>query len=196
MIQVDAREAIRKLNDQYGYISNDKRKLAVARAINHTMAKAKTQVSREIRNIYTVDARTLNKALSQIKADRLTLTGMIKAKGKPLPLAVFRARQNKKGVSIEIKKGRRKLFPGVFLATMKSGHTDVMVRGKYSQGKIARRHKRIRPTGNDLPITAMAGVSIPSQLSNKIIIQSLNKSINEMFPQRLSHELKRVDMPV
>lgn len=195
MITVDVRDALGKLEGNLGYAKNDARKLAIARAINHTIAKAKTLTSREIRNLYAVDAKTLNQALSQIKADRLTLTGKILARGKPISLAKFRARQTAKGVSIEILRGKRKFIPGVFLVNLKSGHRGVMVRGKYAQGKIARRKVRINKSGNDLPITELVGVSIPKQLANKIILRSVEKGINEMFPQRLSHELKRVSIP-
>lgn len=196
MIQVDVRDAIAKLNTNYGYVSNNARKLAIARAINHTIAKAKTLTSREIRNIYAVDASTLGKALSQVKADRLTLTGKIIARGRPISLAKFRARQTAKGVTVEVLRGRRKLIPGVFLRSLPSGHTGVMVRGKYSQGKLARRKQRIRRTGNDLPITEIVGVSIPKQMANKIILQSISKSINTMFPERIDHEIKRVSIPL
>lgn len=196
MINVDVREAISKLNHEFGFVSNNDRKLAIARAINHTIAKVKTQVSREIRNIYALDAKTVNQALSQLKADRLTLTGKVISRGKPISLAKFKARQTQKGVTIEVLRGKRKLLPGIFLGNMPSGHIGVMVRGKYANGKIARRHKRIRPTGNDLPITELVGISLPKAMSNNIILKNINKSINEMFPARFEHELKRVAQPV
>jgi hypothetical protein len=194
MINIDAREAIRKLNDQFGHISNDKRKLAIARAINHTMAKIKTMSSREIRNIYALDAKTVNEALRHVKADRLTLTGKVIGKGKPIPLAKFKARQVKDGVTIEVKRGKRKKIPGVFIVQTRSGHKGVMFRGTYSGRTMQRRKNRIRPTGPDLPISEMRGVSIPKSLANDVVVRSLSKSINEMFPQRLTHEIKRVAM--
>lgn len=196
MIQVDVRDAVNKLNHELGYVSQDKKKLAIARAINHTIAKGKTEISRRIRDIYAIDAKTVGQALTQIKADRLTLTGKAVMKGKPLPLHKFRARQTAKGVSLEIKKGKRKLIPGVFLAGMKSGHKGVMFRGHYSGGKMNRRKQRVSKTGNDLPITQMVGVSLPSAMSNKIIIHALNRSMSEMFPKRFEHEIKRVALPI
>lgn len=196
MIKVDVRDAVNKLNQQFGYVSNNGRKLAIARAINHTLAKSKTQISREIRNIYTLDAKTVNAALSQVKADRLTLTGKVKAKGRPIPLAKFSARQTQKGVSVSILRGRRKIIPGVFLQYMPSSHRGVFVRGKYSQGKIVRRHQRVRPTGSDLPVTQLKGISLPKTLTNKTILTSVAKGINTMFPQRIEHEIKRIAIPV
>lgn len=196
MIVVDAREAIQKLNDSFGYVKENDRKLAIARAINHTIAKSKTQISREIRNIYALDAKTVSQALSQIKADRLTLTGKIVIKGKPIPLYKFKARQTAKGVTVEVMRGKRRLIPGVFLAQLKSGHQAVMFRGKYGQGKLVRRKTRIRKTGPDLPISEIVGVSLPKAAMNDIILRNITKGINEMFPARFEHELKRVVMPI
>jgi len=196
MIVVDCREAIKKLNDTFGYVKENDRKLAVARAINHTMAKAKTQISREIRDKYALDAKTVSQALNQIKADRLTMTGKIVIRGKPISLYKFKARQTSKGVTVEVMRGKRRLIPGVFLAQLKSGHTGVMFRGKYGQGKLVRRRTRIKPNGPDLPITEIVGISLPKAATNEIILRNITKGINEMFPQRFEHELKRVVMPI
>lgn len=191
MVEIDVRDAISKLNGTYGYLSNQKRNLAVARAINHTIAKAKTQVSREIRSIYDINAKYVSQALTITKADSLTLTGMVKAKGRPIPLIAFKARQTATGVSVIGLKGR-KIIPGVFISTMPNGHKGVYIRGKYSSGKLSRRKKRINPKGPDLPITELKGVSLPKAMANKIILTNLGKAINTMFPQRLAHELQRV----
>jgi hypothetical protein len=48
--------------------------------------------------------------------------------GKEIPLAKYPARQTKRGVSVLVNKGKRKLVRGAFLATMKSGHTGVFRR--------------------------------------------------------------------
>lgn len=174
-------------------MSSDRRRLAVARAINHTMAKVKTMSSRQIREVYALDAKTVNSALSQVKADRLTLTGKVVGKGKPIPLYKFKARQTAKGVTVEVKRGKRKIIPGVFLVSLNNGHTGVMFRGKYAGRNMQRRKNRIKPTGPDLPITEMRGVSIPKSLTNDVVTKSLMRGINDMFPKRLEHEIKRVE---
>jgi hypothetical protein len=48
--------------------------------------------------------------------------------GKEIPLAKYPARQTKRGVSVLVNKGKRKLVRHAFLATMKSGHTGVWFR--------------------------------------------------------------------
>jgi hypothetical protein len=188
MVRVDARKAITEITKQFGFVSNDTRNVAVARAINHTIAKSKTQLTREIRRIYDIPLKYINEQITVKKADRLTLTGVIRAKGRPLPLIAFRARQTKGGVSVITPKGR-KIIPGVFIQNMPTGRAGIFVRGRYQAGNILRRKHRVKPTGNDLPIMELKGVSIPKTLQNKKISETLAKSIEEMFPQRLAHEL-------
>lgn len=195
MIRVDVRDAISKLNSEFGYLSNDKRNLAVARAINHTMAKVKTRIVREIKSVYDIPNKYLNDALSLRKADRLTLTGMVKAKGRPLPLIALRARQVGSGVSVLGLHGR-KIIPGVFIALMPGGKRGVFVRGKYSSGRIARRKHRVRQSGNDLPIGELKGVSVPRAMKNKNILRNVSASIQTMFPERLRHELQHISKPI
>lgn len=195
MVDIDVRDAIKTLNAQFGYLSNDKRNLAIARAINHTIGKSQTLIINRIKAIYDIPNKYIKQDLSIVKADRLTLRGLVKAKGRPLPLISFRARQVGRGVSVITPTGR-KIIPGVFIASMPNGHTGVYVRGKYASGQIARRRARIRKSGPDLPITELKGISIPKAMANKIIIQNLSKSIADMFPPRLEHELQRIAMPV
>lgn len=46
----------------------------------------------------------------------------------PTPLGAFPARQTRKGVKVTVNTGSPKLFPGAFIATMKSGHRGVFYR--------------------------------------------------------------------
>jgi hypothetical protein len=48
--------------------------------------------------------------------------------GVPVPLVAYPHRQTKKGVSVEVNRGKRTLIAGSFVATMKSGHRGVFRR--------------------------------------------------------------------
>ena len=56
------------------------------------------------------------------------LVWVMSVSGKEIPLSKYPARQTKRGVSILVNKGKRKLVPKAFVATMKSGHTGVFLR--------------------------------------------------------------------
>jgi len=56
------------------------------------------------------------------------LTWVMQVSGAPVPLARYPARQTKKGVRVEVNRGKRLLLKGAFLMTMKSGHRGVWMR--------------------------------------------------------------------
>jgi hypothetical protein len=52
----------------------------------------------------------------------------IDVSGEPVPLVAYPHRQTKKGVSVEVNRGKRTLLKGAFVATMRSGHKGVFRR--------------------------------------------------------------------
>ncbi len=61
-------------------------------------------------------------------ADIDAMVWTMRVTGKQVPLGKYPARQTKKGVSVLVNKGQRKLIKGAFIAKMKSGHVGVFVR--------------------------------------------------------------------
>lgn len=56
------------------------------------------------------------------------MTWVMQVSGTPVPLGRYPARQTRKGVRVEVNRGKRVLLKGAFLATMKSGHRGVWMR--------------------------------------------------------------------
>jgi len=52
----------------------------------------------------------------------------VDVKGTPVPLVAYPHRQTRRGVSVEVNRGKRTLIKGAFLATMASGHKGVWIR--------------------------------------------------------------------
>jgi hypothetical protein len=171
--------------------SNSKINLAIARAINHTLAKAKTAASREIRQEYNVKAKELKAGLSINKASRTFTEGMLIATGRPLPLIAFGARQTKKGVTVDVM-GQRKLIRKAFIATMDSGHTGVFGRGKYNGYQFDFRDKRVNKKGNDLAINELTTSSVPKMMQNNTVLKNLTVMFERDFSARLQHEASRL----
>jgi len=201
-MQIDVRSAVKSIKQGFDGISPAKTNLAIARAINHVAAKAKTASSREIRNIYAIKAKDLGKSISVIKASASTRTGYVVHMGRPLPVRAFNHRQTKDGVSVKIGQ-TRKVIKRAFVQTMPSGHMAVFGRGYYST-KFNFRTKRLptsRPSGknggwpNDLPIRELTTKSIPGMFVNKIILKSVASFIEREFPARFEHELRRMIKP-
>lgn len=198
-VYIDIKQAVADLRSEFSHLTNGQQNLAIARAINHVAAKAKTQASRDIRQEYNVKAKDLKSAIYINKATRNYLEGTIIATGRPLPIMGFAARQTKKGVTVDVM-GQRKLIRGSFMATMNSGHRGVFARGNYSGYNFQFRDKRIRKQGNDLAINELTTSSVPKMMQNNAVLSALEKGLTEDFPSRLRHELSfltnKVNSPV
>lgn len=78
---------------------------AIASALNKVAAQGRTQAVRQMKATYALPASALRSAIFVNRATRNALTATLKAAGSPLPLILFRARQTRKGVTYEIKRG-------------------------------------------------------------------------------------------
>ena len=187
-------QAIERFRKEFKDLSPHKFRLATARALNRTIRGARTRSVKEIRQRYNVKAAAVKATMSERRAIGANLEAHLRSKGTVIPAFAFGARQTRKGVSISVLKGQRRLIPGAFIATMKNGHSGVMARqkpgGAYAGGKFRGRKVRIRKTGNDLPIGEMLSLSIPKAFANRGVIASLETVAIERFGPTLLHELR------
>lgn len=191
MLKIDISEATNAMRREFRDLTGREFRTGVARALNHTAAKAKTQASREIRGVYRIKAKDLNPSIKVSRTNGDELQSRVVATGKNLALHSFGAKQNKRGVSVNIM-GQRKTIRSAFIARMKSGHIGVFGRGQYKGGKFEFRNKRIRKSGNDLGITEMTTVSVPIAFQNRKVLDAVTRGIQADFPKRLQHELMRI----
>lgn len=205
-IEVDVRSAIYDLRRQFKHLADSSVNLAIARAINHTLAKAKTSASKDVRTRYKVKASDIKKTMVTTKANRSTQTGYIRVSASPLPIFSFGARQTKKGVTVNVI-GKRKLIKSAFIAMGRrggrgtsmgvgelgsSGHKGVFVRGAYKGTDLTYRTKRMRKAGPDLPIEEVMTASPYSMITHASVQQKVAEKIESSFATRLLHELKRM----
>lgn len=99
-------------------------------------------------------------------------------KGTRIPVMAFNPRQVRKGVSVAINQGKRKVIPGAFIATMKSGHEGVYRR----VGGVKRLPIRELYTTRVADLFADAGM-IPA-----VVAQTL-RAFDVTFSRVLPHEL-------
>ena len=110
-------------------------KAAVKRALRKAGATAlrdmKSEASKRIRQRKRIKIRYIQQALSLRRPSGGDISNMqwaLDVDGKPVPLVAYPYRQTKKGVSVEVNRGKRTLVKGSFVATMKSGHVGVFKR--------------------------------------------------------------------
>lgn len=90
---------------------------ATRSAMNKVIKKASVAASRKVREVYNIKASQLNKYIKIYKYNSRTGQAAFVVKGRPVRLIHFSARQNKKGVSVKVRKDRgRRLLKSHFIA--------------------------------------------------------------------------------
>lgn len=156
--------------------------------LNKLIDQTKTAAARAIRDTgYKIKLPVIKAGLYTFYANSGRLTASLSAKGFPIPLINYGAKQSGSGVSVDILNGR-KVIPGAFIATMPSGHTGVFIR----VGKV---HKKVikndRAMWSGLPIKQLFGPSIPDAFNNKKVQEILIKGNDEKFEKILMQQIKR-----
>lgn len=90
-------------------------------------SKRRVRKRKRIRAEYLAD-RALPLAYPRKGAPIDAMVWTMRASGKEVPLGKYPARQVKRGVSVQVNKGQRRLIEGAFLAKMASGHVGVFKR--------------------------------------------------------------------
>lgn len=154
-------------------VLGDKALPAVARALNRSAVSIRTLMQRNVAEDTDLPSRTVGKQLKieEARPTRDRLRARISISGSRIPLAEFKARQTRRGVTANVGSGR-KLYPHTFLATMKSGHEGVFGR----RGKAR------------LPIDERFGPSLP-HVFEKHIPEGLARG-EESLQKNLTHELE------
>jgi hypothetical protein len=82
------------------------------------------------------------------------LVWTIGVSGEVVPVSAFPYRQVRRGVSVAINKGARKIIPGAFVATMRSGHVGIFSRraDPMAAFKSTKRRSRLPARVGRLPI--------------------------------------------
>lgn len=111
-------------------------KAAVKRALRKAGATAlrdmRGEAVRRIRARKRIGSRYITRALTLQRprgsGDINSMAWSLKVSGQPVPLIAYPHRQTKKGVSVEVNRGKRTIVAHSFMATMKSGHLGIFIR--------------------------------------------------------------------
>lgn len=188
-------EQLRKLNKD---LSNAEFSRAVRLAINDSASQGKTRLVDIIRNEFNAAAfppNVVRRGIIIKKAVPGNLTAEIYISGKPIPLRHFSPRQTKKGVSVEIFRGDRKVIQSSFFANLKQGEggiRQVVARGGYENNKFNFRKKRLSPKGPDLPITKLVSVSLQTAWTSERTeaMDELEQYLSAKVPERVAHYIR------
>lgn len=108
---------------------------AVKRALFKAGATAlrdmRSEAKKRIRQRKRIKAGMIGKALHLRRPRGNVVDGAewaLQVRGGAVGLIAYPHRQTKRGVSVEVNRGKRTLIAGAFIATMKSGHRGIFVR--------------------------------------------------------------------
>lgn len=148
---------------------------AIYSAMNKTVAKARTVMSREIRQEFAISAARVNAALRVQRAISDAGAARIEAaiesptkRGRSLNLIHFTARQTKAGVSVKVKRsGPRKTIPGAFIAN--KGRTVFVREGK-----------------TRLPIKSVQTINVAQMFNTQRIRNKVTQLMHDDFPEQFA----------
>lgn len=111
----------------------------VPRAVKAALRKAGSTALRDMRSDASKRVRKRKKIRAKYVRGALVLgrpkggnidrwEWRVDVRADPVPLIAYPHRQTKKGISVEVNRGKRTLIKGAFLATMKSGHRGIFIR--------------------------------------------------------------------
>lgn len=110
-------------------------KAALKRALRKAGATAlrdmRSEANKRIRAMKRIKISYIRRALSLGRptgGDISSFAWSLDVSGASVPLTAYPVRQTKKGVSVEVNRGKRTLVKGAFIATMASGHRGVFMR--------------------------------------------------------------------
>ena len=106
-------------------------KRALRKAGSTALRDMRSEASKRIRARKRLAPKYIRRALSLARPKGGDIEGMtwaLNVSGEPVPLVAYPHRQTKRGVSVEVNRGKRTLVKGAFVATMKSGHEGIFRR--------------------------------------------------------------------
>jgi hypothetical protein len=103
-------------------------KSVVRKAGSTALRDMRAEASKRIRTRKRIKPSYIKRAIALLRPKGSTPEWSVKVSGEPVPLVAYPHRQTKRGVSVEVNRGKRTIVRGSFVATMRSGHKGVFKR--------------------------------------------------------------------
>ncbi len=163
---------------------------AMARAVNHTGAKALTQVTRTLTAQTGLNRKVIVKALRVEKAvaARGTSAFIIRGGGGNISLKYFGAGETTEGVNAA-PLGDRQLYTGAFMKA--GGFRKGRVSKPNWNGQVFRRTGGKTNTGKDKFEKVRSGVYIAEQMVTGATAEAFQTVVRRDLPGRIQHEILR-----
>lgn len=186
-IRVDE-SVLRDVQSRLGEIP-EKAPNIISASLNRTVTNVASNLSKEIRKIYTVKAGDIKGTVTRFRSTPQTLSASVTSRGGPMGLDKFKTsalmsksnkggvktvKINRKPVKAEVKKGQMKKVLGGFVAEINGP-------------KVFKRQTKHR-----LPIERLHGPSVPQMAGSPEVGEAVSKEAKIMFDRRIDHEIGRL----
>lgn len=169
------------------------------RALNKSIGTVRAEGRRAIRERYTIKAKDTE--LSVVKAGRDNLKAKVSGSYNPLSLIKFKARNTKKGVKIEVLKGKPVVIKKGFIEQPKgrnwkqygqsrpvSAPVNMVFIKENGKTRSPFARKRNRSYGN-YPLKKLTGPSIGAMLKDEGVVERMQSKGYEELEKNIFHEL-------
>jgi len=158
----------------------------IQQAVNKTLTGVRTDATNEVAKVITPTKTAIRKTMTVYKMTAGDGNAFVKCVGGPLNLIEFKARQTKKGVTVQVKEsGGRKLIKHAFIQTMKNGKRLVLWRVTKGGKRVAR-----------YPIEAMSSLAIPDVMKHGPTMAEILRlggiRLKKNLNARLNYELSKL----
>lgn len=168
----------------------------VSRAINRTIAPAKTEISQGIRQEVNLKAADIKDNIAMTKATYERWIATIGLSHSLIPILDFGAKQTAKGVSFKVyKKSGSKLIKHAFITGMRNGHKGVFRRGIGKSGVIRWEKRKTRKAGKKTTVTwhnvffgEQFGPSLHQVFTTEKSADFVNRVVEQAY-KRLNHNI-------
>ncbi len=175
-VETDFRLAQRMLRDVPHVVEK-----AAVRSLNRTNDSVESLARRMIAKDMGIPAKRVKAGMFKIRAIRNKLSAGTIARGRPINLIRFKARQTKKGVSASAW-GTRKVYPGTFIAN-KGRTVFKRVEGKHMPSRSGQ-------TKHTQSIRGVWGPSIPKTMLERYILMAMQKQANSTWQKNFARDLR------
>jgi hypothetical protein len=175
--------------NQMGALGAGQAQAALARALRHTGAKARTRVIRALTAQTGLKRATIARAVREVRGDAAALEFVLRTQGGNIRLKHFKARETRKGVSAA-PWAKRQIYAGTFMRAgwWSTGRVD---KPKWNRQVFARAGGVTR-TGKDKFEVQRSGLYIPTEMLTGQTAQAFQDLISSDLIPRVGHELGRM----
>jgi len=193
MAQIVRVEGVESLRRKYEQLGNDIFPTALARAVNRVSNTIKSRSAKDIAEATGYKQSSVRRRIVLRKrATKTDPSAVLEISGKPFNLVesvsgAKEPRSPRGGVTAKAW-GRRRKYPGVFLARMPNGQVIAVKRsapGRTRSKLIAKG----RWAGKSPHIEAVFGAGIAREAANPVLSEQRQRTMAERLPIELSHEI-------